>query len=76
MAHDHSADYDMLIDVANHVLYTQRPVLPGTGKPPINSVVLLTDGDGHSGQDPDGGTPARVQTLFTSPTFGESRIAL
>ena len=38
--------------------------------------MLLTDGDGYSGHDPDGGTPARVQTLFTSPTFGESRIAL
>ena len=66
----------MLIDAANHVLYTQRRVFPGAGKPPINSVVLITDGDGYSGQDPDGGTAARVQTLFTSPPFGESRIAL
>ena len=75
-AHSHSADYDMLIGAAHHVLYAQPPVLPGAGTPPVNSVVLLTDGDGYSGHDPDGGTPARVQTLFTSPTFGESRIAL
>ena len=75
-AHSHSADYDMLIDAANHVLYAQPPVLPGAGTPPVDSVVLLTDGDGYSGHDPDGGTPARVQTLFTSPPFGESRIAL
>ena len=75
-AHSHSADYDMLIGAAHHVLYAQPPVLPGAGTPPVDSVVLLTDGDGYSGHDPDGGTPARVQTLFTSPTFGESRIAL
>ena len=75
-AHSHSADYDMLIGAAHHVLYAQPPVLPGAGTPPVNSVVLLTDGDGYSGHDPDGGTPARVQTLFTSPLFGESRIAL
>ena len=75
-AHSHSADYDMLIGAAHHVLYAQPPVLPGAGTPPVDSVVLLTDGDGYSGHDPDGGTPARVQTLFTSPIFGESRIAL
>ena len=76
MAHDHSADYDMLIDVANHVLYTQRLVLPGTGTAPVNAVVLLTDGDGYSGEDPHGGNAANVQKLFTKPLFGESRIAL
>jgi hypothetical protein len=75
-AHSHSADYDMLIGAAHHVLYAQPPVLPGAGTPPVDSVVLLTDGDGYSGHDPDGGTPAQVQTLFTSPPFGESRIAL
>jgi hypothetical protein len=75
-AHSHSADYDMLTAAANHVLYAQPLVLPGAGTPPINSVVLLTDGDGYSGHDPDGGTPAQVQTLFTTPRFGESRIAL
>ena len=75
-AHSHSADYDMLIGAAHHVLYAQPPVLPGAGTPPVDSVVLLTDGDGYSGHDLDGGTPARVQTLFTSPPFGESRIAL
>ena len=76
MAYYHSADYDMLIDVANHVLYTQRLVLPGTGTAPVNAVVLLTDGDGYSTEDPDGGTAAKVQKLFTHPFFGESRIAL
>jgi hypothetical protein len=75
-AHSHSADYDMLIDAASHVLYVRPLVLPGAGTPPINAVVLLTDGDGYSGHDPDGGTAARVQTLFTSPPFGGSRIAL
>jgi hypothetical protein len=74
-AHSHSADYDMLTDAANHVLYAPL-VLPGVGTAPINAVVLLTDGDGYSGHDPDGGTAARVKALFTSPPFGESRIAL
>lgn len=77
-AHQHSADYNMLIDAAKHVLYAQRRVLPGTGTPPVNSVVLLTDGDGYSGNDPGpgDGTATKVKALFTSPAFGESRIAL
>lgn len=75
-AHLHSADYDMLTDAARQVLYAQRRELPGIGRPPVNTVVLLTDGDGYSGRDPNGGTADSVRTLFTSPPFGESRIAL
>ncbi len=75
-AHLHSADYDMLTDAA-HVLYAQPRVLPGTGTPPVNSVVLLTDGDGYSGHDPQEGTAFGVRKLFTSaPPFGEGRITL
>jgi len=74
--HQHSADYDMLADAANKVLYAQRPVLPGTGRPPVNSVLLLTDGDGYSGRDPNGGTAMSVRRLFTSPKPGESPIVL
>lgn len=75
-AHQHSANYDMLTDAAKNVLYSQSPVLPGAGTPPVNSVVLITDGDGYSGHDPHGGTAARVRKLFTHPRLGWSRITL
>jgi Bacterial extracellular solute-binding protein len=76
-AHQHSADYNMMTD-ASKVLYAQQPVWPGNGSPPVNSVLLLTDGDGYSGDDPGpaDGTAASVQALFSSPPPGRSPIAL
>jgi hypothetical protein len=51
-AHDHSAQFDLLTDAAS-ILYGQQPGsgAGGASNGPINSVVLLTDGDSHA-QDP------------------------
>jgi hypothetical protein len=48
-AHDHSAQFDLLTDAAG-VLYGQQPG-SGNGNKPINSVILLTDGDSRA-EDP------------------------
>ena len=65
--HDHSANYDMLTSAAN-VLYDSSASQPNPNGPPINSVVLLTDGDYYNpAPDPDGGTLKTVTQLFKSP---------
>jgi hypothetical protein len=49
-AHDHSAQFDLLTDAAD-ALYGQRPGGSARGSQPINSVILLTDGDSQA-EDP------------------------
>jgi Ca-activated chloride channel homolog len=67
----HSANYDMLADAAA-LLYGQ----PAAGPEPINSVVLLTDGDGYPAGDPHGHDPITMAGAFDRPPSGHSAIRL
>jgi len=69
--HDHSANYDMLTNAAGS-LYAPPPASPE----PINSVVLLTDGDGYPQGDPDGHYGLGVINTFDHPPAGHSAIKL
>jgi len=69
--HDHSANYSML-KRAGRLLYAQ----PAPGPEPSNSVILLTDGDGYQGEDPDGSSEVSVIGYFDRPPPGRSAIKL
>lgn len=59
-AHFHSAEFDLVVKAAK-VLYSSS----ATSAQTVNSVILLTDGDGHSdGQDPDSNTLTSVVNLL------------
>ncbi len=62
-AHDHSAQFDLLADAAD-VLLNQRP--GGNGDKPINSVILLTDGDSQA-EDPRSSDFGNVTRISLRP---------
>lgn len=68
--HLDSAVYDALTD-AGPLLRSQPDAAAGG----IDSVVLLTDGDGFPQGDPHGSSPQKVATLFHG-SQGRSRISL
>jgi hypothetical protein len=72
--HDHSANYDVLVD-AGKALYGYATVPSPGVPPPINAVVLLTDGDIH-GRDAGGNDSGGVAALFTHPPTGNRPIKL
>jgi len=55
----HSAEFDLVAD-AYRVLYSE----PARPEQAVSSVILLTDGDIHDGQDPDGNTLVSVKDLL------------
>lgn len=69
--HSNSAVYDMLADAA--LLLRSRPE---TARGVIDSVVLLTDGDGYPLGDPHGHNAAGVAALFRNRPSGGSPISL
>jgi Ca-activated chloride channel homolog len=69
--HSNSAVYDMLVDAAQ--LLRSRPE---TGRGVIDSVVLLTDGDGYPQGDPHGYKPADVAAEFRNRASGGPPISL
>lgn len=69
--HGHSADYAMLTN-AGELLYRQ----PAAASEPINSVILLTDGDGYPQGDPGGSSQTIVTGHFNLPPPGHSAIKL
>jgi hypothetical protein len=70
-AHDHSAQFDLLADAAD-VLYLQQP--GGNGDKPINSVILLTDGDSQH-EDRGGNNFGNVTHKLRQPGLpAQSRI--
>lgn len=74
--HDHSANYDMLTNAAK-VLYESSASQANPNGPPVNSVVLLTDGDYYNpAPDPDAGTLKSVTGLFKAPPPGSRPITV
>jgi hypothetical protein len=72
-AHGHSAQYDLLTQAASLLYQPQPGGGPAGAGPATNSVILLTDGDGYSTEDPGGNNFKNVtRTALRPPSLPAS----